>query len=95
VTTRRPVTRFVLTEHARGEMVRRQITAAEVAGVLGSPDQVVTVRADRVVYQGRTEWGEPPRTFLVRVVVDITRQPVRVVTAYRTSKVAKYWRVEP
>lgn len=29
--------------------------------------------------------------FLVRVVVDVDRQPAEVVTAYRTTKIAKYW----
>jgi len=29
--------------------------------------------------------------YLVRVFVDIDRQPAEVVTAYRTSKIAKYW----
>jgi len=32
------------------------------------------------------------RTFLFRVFVDVERRPAEVVTAYRTSKVAKYWR---
>ena len=28
----------------------------------------------------------------VRVIVDVEREPVVIVTAYRTSKVEKYWR---
>jgi hypothetical protein len=32
------------------------------------------------------------RIFLLRVFVDVGRWPAEVVTAYRTSKVAKYWR---
>jgi len=32
---------------------------------------------------------------LVRVIVDIENDPVVIVTAYRTSKVAKYWRGSP
>jgi hypothetical protein len=30
----------------------------------------------------------------VRVFVDVDRAPPEVVTAYRTSKLAKYWRAE-
>jgi hypothetical protein len=33
--------------------------------------------------------GKP---YLVRVFVDIDRVPAEVVTAYLTSRVAKYWR---
>lgn len=38
--------------------------------------------------------GEGARMYLVRVVVDIDREPAEVVTAYRTSKISKYWREE-
>jgi hypothetical protein len=33
--------------------------------------------------------------FLLRVFVDVDRQPLEVVTAYRTSKIEKYWRNQP
>jgi hypothetical protein len=32
--------------------------------------------------------------YLVRVVVDVDREPPRVVTVYRTTKLEKYWRNE-
>jgi hypothetical protein len=32
---------------------------------------------------------------LVRVIVDVEQDPVVIVTVYRTSKVAKYWRPSP
>lgn len=35
------------------------------------------------------------REYLVRVVVDVNCQPAEVVTVYRTSRVAKYWRERP
>jgi hypothetical protein len=35
------------------------------------------------------------RRYLVRVFVDVDRSPAEVVTAYRTSKIDKYWRTEP
>lgn len=38
------------------------------------------------------ELGEPPRRFIIRVFVDTNRSPAEVVTAYRSSKIAKYWR---
>jgi hypothetical protein len=38
--------------------------------------------------------GSPTRVYLVRVFVDVDRDPPEVVTAYRTSKLPKYWRVE-
>ncbi len=90
-----PITTYNLTDHARDEMARRQITDADVAKALSTPEQTETLRPGRVVYQSRFEMGDPPKTYLLRVFVDIDREPPDVVTAYRTSKVEKYWRTEP
>ncbi len=46
----------------------------------------------RFAYQSRFQIGDPPKTCLVRVFVDVDSVPPVVVTVYRTSKVAKYWR---
>jgi hypothetical protein len=90
----RSITMYRLTDHARLEMTRRQISAAEVESVLAAPEQTECVREGRAVYQSRIELGEPAKTYLLRVVVDIDRQPSEVVTVYRSSKVQKYWRGE-
>ena len=90
----RSITTYRLTDHARLEMTRRQISEAEVESVLAAPEQTECVRAGRAVYQSRIEVGEPSKTYLIRVVVDVDRQPSEVVTVYRSSKVQKYWRGE-
>ena len=89
-----PITNYVLTEHAREEMVRRQISQEEVANLLASPEQIEAVRQGRNVYQSRIEAGKPSQEYLLRVFVDVDREPPEVVTAYRTSKIDKYWRVD-
>ena len=85
---------YRLTDHAQFEMERRQITEAQIAQVLSTPEQTEIVRPGRAVYQSRVKLGEPPRTYLLRVFVDIDQRPAEVVTVYRTSKVDKYWRHE-
>jgi hypothetical protein len=45
-----------------------------------------------VVLQSRLVDADAGTEYLVRVFVDIDRRPAEVVTAYRTSKIAKYWR---
>lgn len=75
-------------------MQRRQIDEEDVAAVLAAPEQREVVRKGRDVFQSRRQAGDPPRTFLLRVFVDVGRKPPMVVTAYRTSKIAKYWRAE-
>lgn len=89
-----PITTYHLTAHARFEMERRQITEAEVAKVLSFPEQAEVVRSGRIVYQSRVQAKLFGRVYLLRVFVDIDRDPPEVVTVYRTSKVEKYWRFE-
>lgn len=86
------VRRYILTDHARWEMARRDITEIEVMEVLTAPEQCTEVRPGRWAYQSRRYLGAPPRQYLLRVFVDIDRETVEVVTVYRTSKVGKYWR---
>ncbi len=88
------ITHYRITDHAREEMARRQITEEEVARVLAAPEQIEAVREGREVYQSRLPFGEPPKIYLLRVFVDIDRVPPAVVTVYRTSRVTKYWRAE-
>jgi hypothetical protein len=73
-------------------MARREISQEHVRNGLANPDQIEMVREGRAVYQAKYETGEPPKTYILRVFVDIDRKPPRVVTVYRTSKVEKYWR---
>lgn len=87
-----PIYDFEFTDHALTEMARRQISEEDVKAVLTNPEQTEMVREGRAVYQSRLEMGEPPKTFLLRVFVDIDPRSPYVVTVYRTSKIEKYWR---
>jgi len=78
----------ILTEHALQQMAKRQVTAVDVRRVLAAPEQVLEVRAGRVVAQGIVGG------YLLRVFTDVDRIPAEVVTVYRTSKIDKY-RSEP
>ena len=52
------------------------------------------VQQGRIVLQSRVPMDVPERLFLVRVFVDTDRRPPEIGTAYRTSKIEKYWRKE-
>lgn len=89
-----PIKNYRLNDHARFEMTRRQISDETITQVLANPDDTETVRAGRAVYQSQIEIGDPAKIYLIRIFVDVDRTPPEVVTVYRTSKVAKYWRSE-
>ena len=86
---------YRITEHARLEMERRGISETDLAQDLFAPGQTGEVRDGRVVFQSLVTHGEPARAFLLRVFVDTECEPPAVVTAYRTTKIDKYWRDEP
>lgn len=89
----RPLMRYVLTDHARSQMIRRQVPAHLVEAVMSDPEQRFEVRGGRHVLQSRFRLADG--LYLFRVFADVDRDPAEVVTVYRTSRVTRYWRPEP
>lgn len=88
----RPPFGWILTPHALTAITRRRLSTDLVARVLLNPEQGWELRPGRWMLQSRTLQGTPPRVYLVRVLVDVDREPPEIVTAYRTSRITKYWR---
>jgi hypothetical protein len=84
----------VLTPHAAYEIKRRGLDEKIIRAVTENPEQREQLREGRWVFQSHLEMGSPPKTYLVRVIVDTDRSPPEIVTAYRTTKITKYWRKE-
>ena len=82
---------FHLTPHAAQELLRRNIPRPFLDQVLADPQQIVVERQGRKAYQSRLDFGDG-KVFLLRAIVDDSATPARVITAYRTSKIEKYWR---
>ena len=83
--------RPIFTEHARRQAARRGIAESTVLEVATAPEQALVVRPGREVRQSRVTLADGACR-LVRVVVDTIGDDTKVVTVYRTSKLAKYWR---
>jgi hypothetical protein len=81
---------YTITAHAAFEMARRQIPEQVVREILKKPEQQYMVREGREVVQSRIVLVG--KLYLVRIFVDLDRNPFEVVTVYRTSKIEKYWR---
>lgn len=84
--------KYVFTYHARFEMDRRNLSEQIVSKVIENSEQNWEIRKGRRVFQSRISIEGVEKLFLVRVFVDIDKQPPEVVTAYKTSKIEKYWR---
>jgi hypothetical protein len=89
-----PIHEYVLGPHAAFELARRGIGEEIVRWVLEAPEQRLQVRPGRDVLQSRLTLQPEGKTYLIRVFVDVDREPTEVVTAYRTSRIDKYWRQE-
>ncbi len=84
-----PVKRIQISAHASFEMRRRGINPAAVRQMIRQPGQVQPSTKGRKIYQGLIGRA---RRLLLRVIVKEDADAYHVVTAYKTSKVAKYWR---
>ena len=84
--------RFKISHHAEEEIERRKIPLFLLKSVLEKPQQVITEKRDRKVYQSQLDFGEG-KIFLLRAIIDDQVEPAVVITVYRTSKIEKYWRL--
>ena len=84
------LTRYVVTAHAARQMVRRGIDRDVLDAVLSDPEQRRPIRGGREVFQRKMTTGPSATIYLVRVIVDVDRDPPEVVTAYRTSRIDRY-----
>lgn len=80
-----------ISEHAREQASRRGLGEATVLKVAQTPEQRIAIRAGREIRQSRIAMPAGGKLYLVRVVVDTGPQGETVVTAYRTSRIDKYW----
>ena len=78
-----------LTPHALEQIRRRSIVEEAVLAVAAAPEQVLPVRQGRVAAQSRARIAG--RNALLRVIIDLDGPRPAIVTAYRTTRVAKYW----
>lgn len=79
---------IIFSSHARFEMNRRGITTGAVVNTIRCPGQMVPSIKGRQIRQSLIG---TKRHLLLRVVVKETPTAYYVLTAYKTSKVAKYW----
>lgn len=79
-----------LSKHADEELQRRQIPHALLEELMDKPQQVVPEHGELVAYQSCMTFPDGAEYLLRAIVAE--RDPKTVVTVYRTSRIAKYWR---
>jgi hypothetical protein len=81
---------YHLSKHLLEEIENRRIPKALIERVLQAPEQKTPEADNLTCFQSQVEIGA--KRCLLRVMVNETVNPPVVVTAYRTSKITKYWR---
>lgn len=82
---------FIISKHAKEEMLRRQISLDQVEALMEHPDQVVEAHGGLVCYQSLSRKQE--RECLLRAIINDAAAPKKIVTIYRTTKIKKYWKI--
>ena len=82
---------IVISDHARYEIIHRQLTEEVVRRVAENPQQVLKLKNERRVFQSKYFDTANGREMLLRVICEERRNVLFVITAYKTSKVDKYW----
>ncbi len=72
-------------------MERRVIPQKVIDQILQNPQQIVEEYGNKKAFQSIIDLGAG-KEYLVRIIVDDTVEPAKIVTVYRTSKISKYWR---
>ena len=80
---------FSISNHAKEQMEYRNISLELVMSVLTNPQQLL-IEEGKKVYQSIINFDEEG-DYLVRVFVNIEKEPSNVITVYRTSKIDKYY----
>ncbi len=83
-----------ISDHARFEIIRRQLSEAMVISVARNPQQVMKLEKGRRVCQNRYYDSNAGKDMLLRVICEERRNRLFVITAYRTSRIDRYWTEE-
>lgn len=80
----------VITDHAAEALRERNLSESTLRDALENPDPSQVVRPGRWVVQKMFRDRDAAKDYLLRVFVDVDRDPPEIVTVYRTSKITRY-----
>lgn len=81
-----------LTEHAKFEIRRRRINEKLIKEIVLNPSQFSELKRGRQICQAKYFDEFVQKEMLLRVITEETPSGIKVITAYKTSKVDKYWK---
>ena len=83
---------IVFSNHAILEINRRQIKIEDVERFVDNPPQQIPSKKNRTIIQGKYHDEHFNKEMLLRIIGEELESSFYVITAYRTSKIGKYWK---
>jgi response regulator of citrate/malate metabolism len=83
--------RFVITKHAKFEADRRNISEALIKSTIEKAQQKIPSKKERIIFQQKYYDKIEGKEMLLRVIGKEAAGKFVVITAYKTSKIEKYW----
>ena len=84
----------IIKEHARFEIQRRRIEETDIITVINQPQQRTSSMKGRIVLQSKYFDKMEQKEMLLRVIGKESQEGFVVITAYKTSRIEKYWKKE-
>ena len=85
--------KYKLTEHAKEEIIRRQIPINMLEETISNPQTIVPAVNNRKCYQA-VYTSENQKKYLIRIITEEKEGELLVITVYKTSKIGKYIKEE-
>ncbi|MBN2481703.1 MAG: DUF4258 domain-containing protein [Bacteroidales bacterium] len=78
---------FVFSKHALEQIKNRNIPENSVRDIIENPDKIIDYDKCIKIYQSIYKTD---RKFLMRVFINCCKEPMVIITVYKTSKIEKY-----
>ena len=85
---------IVFTEHALFEMKRREIAKEHIQAAIENPEQLIDEYSGRLCFQNKYFDEIENNEMILRVIAEKSKDDYVIITAYKTSKIKKYWKQE-
>jgi hypothetical protein len=83
--------KIIFTEHARFEMERRRITEDDLKDLINQPQQKISTEKNRMILKKKYFDNIIKKEMLLRIIGKQEHGKFVVITAYKTSRIKKYW----
>ena len=76
-------------KHAEEQIIQRSLSKKKIIETIKFPDNIISQENDKVKIYSKLI-NETEKLYLYRVFINTVKEPMLIITAYKTSKISKY-----